>query len=99
MGMELVYTQRLQLVLDMSPLEAGIFILPLPLASFISGPLAGHWLPRLGSRRMLTGSLLLSGLGMAGCMLLYKASTTVQMGVLFVDRKSTSLNSSHYCAY
>ncbi|AEC20903.1 putative methyl viologen resistance protein [Pusillimonas sp. T7-7] len=84
MGMELVYTQRLQLVLDMSPLEAGIFILPLPLASFISGPLAGHWLPRLGSRRMLTGSLLLSGLGMAGCMLLYKASTPVQMGVLFV---------------
>ncbi|NYT85104.1 MFS transporter [Pollutimonas harenae] len=84
MGMELVYTQRLQLVLEMSPLEAGIFIIPLPLASFVSGPLAGRWLPRVGSRKMLTGSLLLSGLGMAGCMSLYNASVPVQMVVLFV---------------
>jgi len=84
MGMELVYMQRLQLVLDMSPLQAGIFILPLPVASFISGPLAGRWLPRIGSRRMLTASLFLSGLGMAGCMLLYDAPAFIQMLVLFV---------------
>ncbi|MGB6103784.1 MAG: MFS transporter [Pusillimonas sp.] len=84
MGMELVFTQRLQLVLDMSPLEAGIFILPLPLASFVSGPLAGRWLPRLGSRRMLTGSLLLSGVGMGACMVLYNASAPMQMAALFV---------------
>src|SRR5690606_22104057 len=83
MGMELVGTQRLQLVLEMSPLEAGIFILPFPLASFVSGTLAGRWLPRLGSRKMLTGSLLLSSLGMAGCMSLHNASTPVQMVVLF----------------
>src|SRR5690606_1559273 len=68
----------------MSPLEAGIFIIPLPLASFISGPLAGRWLPRIGSRRMLTGRLLLSSLGMGGCMVLYNASPSVQMVALFV---------------
>ncbi|MCC2597239.1 MFS transporter [Pusillimonas sp. MFBS29] len=84
MGMELVYMQRLQLVLDMSPLEAGIFILPLPLASFISGPLAGRWLPRIGSRKMLTGSLFVSGLGMAGCMLFYDAPMLPQLVILFV---------------
>ncbi|MDS1139107.1 MFS transporter [Pusillimonas sp. SM2304] len=84
MGMELVFTQRLQLVLDMSPLEAGLFILPLPLASFVSGPVAGRWLPRVGSRSMLAGSLLVSGAGMAACMALYNASAPLQMTALFV---------------
>lgn len=70
-GMELVFSQRLQLVLGLSPLQAGLAVLPLPLAAFAAGPLAGHWLPRVGSARMLPAALALSGLGMGGYLLAY----------------------------
>lgn len=56
LGMELVFTQRLQLVLDLSPLQAAVYLLPLPVAAFVSGPLAGWMLPRAGERRMLAGA-------------------------------------------
>lgn len=81
-GMELVFSQRLQLVLGLSPLEAALFILPLPLGSFVSGPLAGYYLPRLGHRRMLFWTLLLSGLAMLGYLLLYNAATYLQVASL-----------------
>ncbi len=53
MGLSLAMTQRFQLVLGMSPLEAGIHLLPLPLAAFVAGPVTGRILPAIGSRRML----------------------------------------------
>ncbi|MFT4012552.1 MAG: MFS transporter [Paracoccus sp. (in: a-proteobacteria)] len=65
-GVELVFSQRLQLVLGHSPLEAGLLILPIPLAAFLAGPLTGIMLPRLGAVRVLWSALLLSGLGLAG---------------------------------
>ncbi len=77
-GMELVYMQRLQLVLALTPLQAGLFILPLPLASFVAGPLAGRLLPRVGSGRMLSGALAVSGAGMAACLLFYSAGPWAQ---------------------
>ncbi len=83
-GMELVFSQRLQLVLGLSPLQAGLFILPLPLASFVSGPLSGYWLPRLGSQRMLFWSLLTASLGMGAYSLLYDAAVGLQIVSLIV---------------
>jgi len=71
MGVELALTQRLQLVLGMSPLQAGLYLLPLPLAAFVAGPVAGRLLPVLGSRRLLTGSLLLAGLGVSAYAVLH----------------------------
>jgi len=66
MGMELVVSQRLQLVVGLSPLQAGLTILPIPLGAFIAGPLAGLALPRLGAERILSASL---GLAAAGALL------------------------------
>lgn len=63
-GVELVFSQRLQLVLGLSPLEAGLMILPIPAASFIAGPLTGLAMPRLGAGRVLTSALLLTGLAL-----------------------------------
>jgi DHA2 family multidrug resistance protein-like MFS transporter len=83
-GMELVFTQRLQLVLGMSPLEAGLFILPLSLASFISGPVAGKMLPRVGSHNMLVWGLIISGIGMGSYLMLYDAHVLTQFVCLFV---------------
>ncbi|MES2025710.1 MAG: MFS transporter [Pseudomonadota bacterium] len=84
LGMELVFTQRLQLVLDMSPLEAGIFILPLSLAAFAAGPLTGRILPRLGSAFVLSLSLLIAGLGMGAYLFLHDAATGIQVACLIV---------------
>ena len=83
-GMELVFTQRLQLVMGLSPLQAGLFILPLPLASFVSGPLTGHWLQRVGSQRMLFWALLVSSIGMGAYLLLYNAGIWAQIASLIV---------------
>jgi len=52
-GVELVYSQRLQLVQGFSPLEAGLRILPIPLAAFVAGPIIGLLLPRLGTKLLL----------------------------------------------
>lgn len=81
-GMELVFSQRLQLVQGLSPLQAGLAVLPLPLAAFIAGPVAGHWLPRLGSARMLPASLLMSGLGMGGYLLVHATGGWPQVAAL-----------------
>ncbi|AZF10308.1 MULTISPECIES: MFS transporter [Pseudomonas] len=78
-GMELVFSQRLQLVLGLSPLEAALFILPLPLGSFVAGPLAGHYLPRLGEQRMLFWTLLLSAAAMLTYLLAHNAAAPVQI--------------------
>ncbi|TKY81200.1 MFS transporter [Pectobacterium polonicum] len=78
-GMELAFTQRLQLVVGLSPLQAGLFILPLSLASFISGPLTGKILPHVNSGKILAAGLLISALGMGSYLLLHNASTAVQI--------------------
>ncbi|CAB3742495.1 MFS transporter [Achromobacter denitrificans] len=84
LGMELVFSQRLQLVMGKSPLEAALFILPLSAAAFIAGPLAGWMLGRVDSARMLFLSLLVSGLGMGGYLLSYDATLWPQMASLCV---------------
>jgi len=83
-GMQLVYVQRLQLVLEMSPLQAALFFLPLSIAAFLAGPLMGRILPSVGSRTALAWGLLVSGLGMAACLALYEANTILQAACLAV---------------
>lgn len=65
-GVSLMLTQRMQLVLEYSPLQAAIYLLPLPLASFVSGPLAGRLLPRIGGLRLLIWAQLACAAGLAG---------------------------------
>ena len=47
----------------LSPLQAGLTILPIPLGAFVAGPIAGLTLPRFGAERILSSSLALSALG------------------------------------
>lgn len=63
LGVQLAITQRLQLVEGLSPLQAGLAILPIPLAAFVAGPLAGLMLGRVGAGRLLSATLALSGAG------------------------------------
>ncbi len=81
-GMELALSQHLQLVRALSPLDAGLLLLPLPLASVIAGPLTGFMLPRADKAQVLWGSLLVSGIGMASYLLLYDAGPAWQVASL-----------------
>jgi DHA2 family multidrug resistance protein-like MFS transporter len=49
-GFELVLAQELQFVLGKTPLEAGVFMLPLVIAAAIGGPLGGKLATRFGLR-------------------------------------------------
>jgi len=78
-GMELVFSQRLQLVMGMSPIEAALFILPLPLAAFVAGPLAGWLLGYIRGPRLMFVALAVAGAGMGGYLLSYDGSVLPQM--------------------
>ena len=78
-GLELVLSQRLQLVLGYSPLQAALFVLPGSLLAFIAGPLAGWAAPRHGAGRVMGGALLLGGLGVTGLFFAADAGRTPQL--------------------
>jgi len=65
-GVELTLAQELQFVLGRTPLEAGIFMLPLMIAAAIGGPLSGFILRAIGLRWVASYSLLISALSLAG---------------------------------
>ena len=81
-GVELVFSQRLQLVLGLSPLQAGLVILPIPLAAFIAGPVTGLALPRIGAVRVLWSSLLLAGATLAAYLMVYRGETWLWLTAL-----------------
>lgn len=81
-GFELVFSQRLQLVLGLSPLQAGLLILPIPLASFFAGPIAGLLLPRLGAGRVMSSALAMAGLGLMAFLATYHTASVVWTSAL-----------------
>lgn len=65
-GAELTIAQELQFVVGRSPLEAGLFMMPLVLASAIGGPLAGFAASLVGLRMVASLSLLAAASSLAG---------------------------------
>ncbi|MBT2508284.1 MFS transporter [Streptomyces sp. ISL-98] len=53
-GLELIAVQYLQLVLDLSPLETGLRLLPLTFAAMAAGATGSYTLQRLGPRAMVS---------------------------------------------
>jgi EmrB/QacA subfamily drug resistance transporter len=60
----LYLTLFLQSHLGLSPLEAGVRYLPITIASFFAAPLAGALLPKTQARFLISGGLLLAGVGL-----------------------------------
>lgn len=56
-GFELVLAQELQYVLGMSPLDAGLFMLPLVVAAAVGGPIGGSLSNRFGLKSVATVSM------------------------------------------
>lgn len=65
-GFELLISQELQLVFGKTPLQAGLFLLPLMIASSVCGPIAGWLVSFIGLRQVATGGLLLSAVSFIG---------------------------------
>jgi len=63
LGVQYVLSQELQLVRGLSPLQAGLFLLPIAAASFISGPAVGGFMLKVGIERMMAFML---GVGVIG---------------------------------
>ena len=69
-GIELLLTQRLQLVLGLTPLHAGLIVTAFAAGSLPVGVLAGGLLHRTGVRPLIGGGLLLGALGVLVTLLL-----------------------------
>ncbi|HCG41098.1 MAG TPA: MFS transporter [Pseudomonas sp.] len=59
-GVELTLAMELQYVLDKTPLQAGIFMIPIMLAAAMGGPLGGYLSNRFGLRLVASLSLAVS---------------------------------------
>ncbi|MES2246131.1 MAG: MFS transporter [Pseudomonadota bacterium] len=81
-GVELVFSQRLQLVVGLTPLQAGLTLLPLPLAAFVAGPLAGLLLARVGSRPVILGGLVTTALALCALALAVDAGGLLKPAIL-----------------
>lgn len=85
LGFELALSQRLQLVLERSPLEAGFMILPISLGSFFAGPVAGVVIARIGLYPVLFIGLCMTAAGLAGYALLRDGALYWQIGLLALN--------------
>lgn len=65
MGVYIFMTQYLQLVLGLTPLQAGLATLPWSVNFVLGSLLAPRWARRFGARRVMVWGLLLSALGFA----------------------------------
>ena len=76
-GVELLLSQRLQLVLGYSPLEAALYIIPIPIASVLASPLAGVFLHKVGKGRLTIFGFTCTLIGVVGLASVYQTSTGV----------------------
>lgn len=65
-GVELTLAQELQFVIGHTPLEAGLFMLPLMIGSAVGGPVTGALMGAVGLRLVASASLLISAACLAG---------------------------------
>ena len=81
-GFELLMAQELQFVHGLTPYQAGLFMLPVMLASGFSGPIAGVLVSRLGLRKVATGGMALSALSFYGLAATDFSSQQIQAWIL-----------------
>ncbi|QHB32850.1 MFS transporter [Yersinia canariae] len=65
-GVEFTLSQELQYVLDKSPLQAGIFMIPIMAAAAIGGPIAGKLSVMFGLRNVASLSMAVAALALSG---------------------------------
>jgi DHA2 family multidrug resistance protein-like MFS transporter len=79
-GIDLLLTQRLQLVLGLTPLHAGLIVTAFAVGSLPVSVLAGGLLHRTGMRPLIGGGLLLGALGVLVTLLLTPGAVPLLAG-------------------
>ncbi|MEX6003981.1 MFS transporter [Providencia vermicola] len=74
-GVELLLSQRLQLVMGYTPFQAALYIIPIPIASVLAGPLAGMLLHKIGERRLTIFGFVCTLIGVIGLNYVYQTAT------------------------
>lgn len=64
-GVELTLAQELQYVIGKTPLEAGLFMIPIMVAAAVGGPVAGYFSNTFGLRWVATVSLIIGAIALA----------------------------------
>lgn len=77
-GVELTLAQELQYVLGMTPLQAGVYLIPIMAAAAVGGPVAGTLTNLFGLRTVASASLLLAG----GALILLSMSNLAEPGLI-----------------
>ncbi|MDW5593102.1 MFS transporter [Conexibacter stalactiti] len=83
-GVQLMSTQRLQLVDDFSPLKAGVLVTALAFGTLLTAIPGGAILHRVGFRPLISGGLALAAAGVLAVVLLFDAGTGWLVASLFV---------------
>lgn len=79
MGVQYMVTQRLQLVEGMSPLQAGLFTVSIPVAALIAGPVTGAIMHRVDVVYIKSFTLFIAALGMGTYLMYFNAGFTGQI--------------------
>lgn len=87
-GLQYVLSQEMQLVRAFTPLQAGLYLLPIAVGAFVAGPALGSVLFRVGIERMMATATATAALGMAlyACLdsqshLLWQVTTLAMIGI------------------
>jgi EmrB/QacA subfamily drug resistance transporter len=84
MGVTFVLTFYLQLLKGYSPLQAGIWLVPIAIAMAFSAPTSAKWVDAFGVRAVAAAGLSLVALGMLGFQLVTATTTTWLVALLMV---------------
>ena len=83
-GVQLVTTQRFQLVAEFTPLEAGFMVAAIALGSLPTSVLGGAFVHRTGLLPLITGGLAVGALGVVAAMLTFDVNVTAFVVALVV---------------
>lgn len=83
-GFELLMAQELQFVHGKTPLEAGMFMLPMMIAAGVSGPIAGWLVAILGLRLVATAGMALSAVSLFALAGMNMVATPLISGIWIV---------------
>ncbi|HAR6991477.1 TPA: MFS transporter [Staphylococcus aureus] len=78
-GTQLVITQRYQLFLGYTPLEAGLYMAAIPVMSFVAGIVMGRHLYKFNIINVQLTSLFSSGLGLTAFLMFFDSSSGLQI--------------------
>ncbi len=84
MGVTFVLTFYLQLLKGYSPLQAGLWLVPIAIAMAFSAPTSAKWVDAFGVRAVAAAGLSLVALGMLGFQLVTATTTTWLVALLMV---------------